>query len=143
MNMRREKAITQLEILLEYCESMMTGEHPAPVWRWDCEALQMAICRLRPVSREQVEKVWRGCEWCNGEHSNNGEISAYAEVECEGCDAGDNCPNAHSSDDPCYGMVDRALPVNFCPVCGRPLTDEAVQMVMERLGALHSETKTD
>lgn len=94
----------------------------------------MKLCNayLRPVSREQVEKVWRGCEWCNGEHSNNGEISAYTEVGCEGCDSGDNCPNAHSSDDPCYGIVDRALPVNFCPVCGKPRTDEAVQMVMER-----------
>lgn len=89
------------------------------------------------ISREQVEKVWRKCEWCNGEHSNNGEITAYAEVECEGCGAGDNCPNAHSSDDPCYGMVDRALPVNFCPVCGAPMTDEAVEMVMKRLEALY------
>ena len=101
------------------------------------QALDIALSALRPVSREQVEKVWRGCEWCNGEHSNNGEISAYAEVECEGCDAGDDCPNAHSSEDPCYGMVDRALPVNFCPSCGAPMTDEAVQMVMERLEALH------
>ena len=100
-------------------------------------ALDLALAALRPVSREQVEKVWRRCEWCNGEHSNNGEISAYAEVECEGCDAGDNCPNAHSSDDPCYGMVDRSLAVNFCPVCGCPLTDEAVEMVMGRLEALH------
>ena len=95
-------------------------------------AISMAVSALRPVSREQVEKVWRGCEWCNGEHSNNGEISAYAEVECDGCDAGDDCPNSHSSEDPCYGLVDRALPVNFCPVCGKPKTDEAVNMVLER-----------
>ena len=27
-------------------------------------------------------------------------------------------------------------PVNFCHECGRPLTDEAVQMVMERMEAL-------
>ena len=100
------------------------------------EAMSIVGKALRPVSREQVERVWKRCEWCNGEHSNNGEISAYAEVECEGCDAGDNCPNAHSSDDPCYGMVDRALPVNFCPVCGRPLTDEAVEMVMERINEM-------
>ena len=95
------------------------------------------------ISREQVEMVWRGCEWCNGEHSNNGEISAYAEVECEGCDAGNNCPNAHSSDDPCYGMVDRALPVNFCPSCGAPMTDKAVDMVMERMEVLKDGSSTD
>ena len=27
---------------------------------------------------------------------------------------------------------------SFCPVCGRPLTDEAVDMVMERLEALYA-----
>ena len=26
---------------------------------------------------------------------------------------------------------------SFCPVCGKPLTDEAVEMVMERMEALH------
>ena len=73
MSMTREEAITQLDLLLEYCESMMTSEYP--VWRRDCEALQMLIAALRPISREQVEKVWRG-EWIpwnggasNGPHS--------------------------------------------------------------------------
>ena len=103
------------------------------------EAMSIVGKALRPVSRERVEKVWRGCEWCNGEHSNNGEISAYAEVECEGCDAGNDCPNAHSSEDPCYGIVDRALPVNFCPVCGRAMTDEAVDMAMERINEVHGQ----
>ena len=51
--MTREEAITQLDLLLEYCESMMTSEYP--VWRRDCEALQMLIAALRPISREQVE----------------------------------------------------------------------------------------
>lgn len=32
---------------------------------------------------------------------------------------------------------------NYCPTCGSPMTDKAVDMVMERLEALHSETKTD
>lgn len=27
----------------------------------------------------------------------------------------------------------KALPVNFCPNCGAPMTDKAVEMVMERL----------
>ena len=128
--MTREEAIDRIK---DHMVAHHIGEYPHIKLK---EALDMALSAIRPVSREQVEKVWKRCEWCNGEHSNNGEISAYAEVECEGCDAGDNCPNAHSSDDPCYGMVDRALPVNFCPVCGRPLTDEAVEMVMERLEAL-------
>ena len=31
------------------------------------EALDIAIAALYPVSREQVEKVWKGCSWCNNE----------------------------------------------------------------------------
>lgn len=96
------------------------------------EAISMAVSALTQPTQEQMERVWTGCEWCNGEHSNDGEISAYAEVECEGCDAGDDCPNAHSSEDPCYGLVDRALPVNSCPVCGRPLTPAAWEELRKR-----------
>lgn len=135
--MTREEAIEELERLLSHWDDLENGKRS---FRWySKDAVGLAITALRPVSRERVEKVWRGCEWCNGEHSNNGEISAYAEVECDGCDAGDDCPNSHSSEDPCYGLVDRALPVNFCPVCGKPKTDEAVDMVMERLEDLHEE----
>ena len=136
--MTREEAIKRIDVIKSRCERL--GEKGLREWKMDAEACDLVLTALRPVSREQVEKVWRGCEWCNGEHSNNGEISAYAEVECDGCDAGDDCPNSHSSEDPCYGLVDRALPVNFCPVCGKPKTDEAVEMVMERLEALYHET---
>ena len=60
------------------------------------------------ISREQVEKVWRGCEKCNGA----GEYSRYAE------------------------NLTKILLAKYCPHCGRPLTDEAVDMVMERLEEL-------
>ena len=110
MSMTREEAITQLDLLLEYCESMMTSEYP--VWRRDCEALQMLIAALRPAIREQVEKVWRGCEKCNGA----GAYSRYAE------------------------NLTKTLLAKYCPHCGRPLTDEAVEMVVRRLEALHETT---
>ena len=32
------------------------------------------------------------------------------------------------------------LPTNYCPNCGAPMTDEAVEMVMERLEALKDGT---
>ena len=67
-----------------------------------------ALSALRPVSRERVEKVWRGCEKCNGA----GEYTRYAE------------------------NLTKILLAKYCPHCGRPLTDEAVEMVMERLEAL-------
>ena len=58
---------------------------------------------LRPVSREQVEKVWPGCINCHDKERLAKHIHCWP---------------------------------SFCPVCGKPLTNEAVQMVMERLEAL-------
>ena len=110
--MTREEAITQLDLLLEYCESMMTSEYP--VWRRDCEALQMLIAALRPVSREQVEKVWRG-EWIDTRESSKDVPTCM----CSRCT-----------------RVVVGLESKFCPDCGAPMTDKAVEMVMERLEAL-------
>ena len=31
------------------------------------EAIKMAVSALRPVSREQVEMVWTGCDICGGD----------------------------------------------------------------------------
>ena len=89
------------------------------------EALDLALSALRPVSREQVDKVWKGCSWCNneGKRPENWECSLL--------------------DDRGFSVVvgDEVVWTNaeFCPVCGKPLTDEAVQMVMERLEALKDE----
>ena len=122
--MTREEAITQLELLLEYCESMMTSEYP--VWRRDCEALQMLISALRPVSREQVEKVWRG-EWIgSGDGYADGEL-VYDTWTCSEC--------GHVIDE----EDDPDMLPQFCPKCYAAMTDEAVQMVMRRLEDLHEE----
>ena len=32
-------------------------------------------------------------------------------------------------------------PRNFCPMCGRPLTDEAVEITLRRLEALHENNR--
>ena len=84
------------------------------------EAIDIAIAALRPISREQVEKVWRG-KW---KYSHTSEIDHFAVVKCSKCG---------------YEAFAISLFVkdgNFCPSCGAPMTDEAVQMVMERLEAL-------
>ena len=77
------------------------------------------IAALRPVSREQVEKVWRG-EWTPGD-----SICPFCEKnKFDGLDAdiwADWMPS-------------------FCPNCGAPMTDEAVDMVMEKINNME-ETK--
>ena len=72
------------------------------------------ITALRPVSREQVEKVWRGCKYCDEEWGTCNPITNR------------------------FTMPPRGG-IRFCPMCGRPLTDEAVEMMLERLEALKDE----
>ena len=73
-------------------------------------ALGMAVYALRPVSRERVERI-RG-EWKNFKPL----------IECQIC--GDIYNR--------YGE-NEGKPFDFCPACGSPITDEAVDMVMEKL----------
>ena len=72
------------------------------------------ITALRPVSRERVEKVWRGCKYCDEEWGTCNPITNR------------------------FTMPPRGG-IRFCPMCGRPLTDEAVEMMLERLEALKDE----
>ena len=85
------------------------------------EALDVALFALRPVSRERVEKVWRGY-WEHDEISS--EKSKTGKFLLPTC----SCSK-------CGSYVQQEA--NFCPVCGDAKTDEAVEMVMERLEALH------
>lgn len=106
--------MTKEEIIKQYEAAVEGGELIAPFMGEDekelYEMLKAGLSALRPVSREQVEKVWRGCEKCNGA----GEYSRYAE------------------------NLTKILLAKYCPHCGRPLTDEAVDMVMERLEGMNN-----
>ena len=88
--------------------------------------LDTILTALRPVSKEQVEKVWRG-EW---NYSHTTETDHFAVVKCSKC--------GHEA----FAIALYVKDENFCPHCGAPMTDEAVQMVMERLEAL-KDGKTD
>lgn len=72
------------------------------------------ISALRPVTREQVEKVWRG-EWIGIPN-----MGVY-DIACSKCG---------------YSTGIRFWSSDFCPNCGAPLTDEAVDMVMERINKM-------
>ena len=90
----------------------------------DYEAYKIALTALHPVSREQVERMrgqWQWYKPCRespekwwGICSTCGHKQLLGEGE-----------------------------VNFCPSCGAPMTDEAVQMVMERLEALYGQEEED
>lgn len=109
MSITREQAATWFE----------TMHPPGPAAR---EMYRMAAKALLPVSREQVEQVWRGCSWCNNEGKKP------ENWECSLLD--DDGFSVVTGDELCWTNAE------FCPVCGKPLSDEAVEMVMERLGAL-------
>ena len=81
--------------------------------------LDTILTALRPVSREQVEKM-RG-EW---NYSHTTEIDHFTVVKCSKC--------GHEA----FAMAIHVKDGNFCPHCGAPMTDEAVEMVMERLEEL-------
>ena len=104
MGMTREEAIAEIKY---YMESDSYADAPSN------EACKMAINALRPVSREQVERV-RG-EWIN----TNKEVEQMC--KCSKCG---------------YPISYFWSRTPFCPNCGAPMTDEAVDMVLKRLEAL-------
>lgn len=93
-------------------------------------AVNFALSALHPVSRGQVEKVWRGeWEWYDEEVGSPLEgIEREWGWRCSKC----KVVLPDDFDDP-----DNPPTMRFCQWCGAPMTDEAVQMVMKRLEALH------
>ena len=131
MSMTREGAIAVLEESKRQNEIMK--DNPSIFWASHqmaegiknaerrIAALDLALSALRPVSREQVEKVFRG-EWLHD-----------PETGYEHCD---KCSHTISLDD----YMNRKPPL-FCEMCGDAKTDDAVQMVMERMEAPHEITE--
>ena len=105
--MMLEKAIKLLKQYQGYDPMFPDGETLKHAFDLTDETVDTLLTALRPVSREQVEKVWEKCQ-----HS---RVCGT----CKVCVSG------------------RYQQANFCAACGAPLTDEAVEMVMERLEALY------
>ena len=118
MSMTQEQALKLLE---------------RPIYKWSMdwderedglnytEAIEIAIAALRPVSREQVEKVWPGCPYCK--EDGEGYVQKFGAYSIQ---------NGELTTGHC-----KPQKIKFCPHCSRPLTDEAVEMVMERVEALN------
>ena len=118
MSMTREEAIAVLAESKRQNEVMR--DNPSTFWASHqmadgvknaerrIAALDIALSALRPVSREQVERM-------RGEWISTGAISC----KCSSCN--------HL--EPKY----RVDEYNCCPYCMAPMTDEAMDMVMERM----------
>ena len=116
--MTREEAIVYFESLLKRFEEM----HETETSYWGkvhtettIEAIRTALTALQPVSREQVEKVWPGCEACKDAGLAIGEVQFYGPFE---------------------GPIDVSGNMHYCPNCGRPITPVAKDRQGKRLEAL-------
>lgn len=112
--MKREEAIKLLKQYQGYEPMFPDGETLKHAFDLTDETVDTLLTALRPVSRERVEKVWRG-HWVRCKHADY--------YVCNKC-----------------STVSKAGEDEFCKSCGAPMTGEAVQMVMERLEALHETT---
>ena len=131
MSMTREEAIKHL---LHDWHINLGCEFAIKPGRLDdfLAAVDVALTALRPVSREQVEKVWRGeWEWYDEEVGSPLDgIEREWGWRCSKC----KVVLPDDFDDP-----DNPPAMRFCQWCGSTMTDEAVQMVMERLEAIHND----
>ena len=110
--MTREEIIERLRMMK--AAWMMTADttpESQETAEWAAEAINGAISALKGPTREQVEKM-RG-EWI-----------------IEDAGDGDRRKKCSLCNQPISGWWGRD---RFCSNCGAPMTDEAVDMVMERL----------
>lgn len=105
--MTREEAIA---FLIQYTDNECYTEKCQ-------EANRMAISALCPVSREQMEKVFPGCDFCKKELNDYPFITAIGE----------------------YGDSINSYIPQYCPLCGRPLTPEAWEETRKRMDVLKRE----
>ena len=105
-----EKQLTAAQVVLDSGFGSNPGENDS-LYRRRKEMAEIALSALRPVSREQVEKVCKG-EWIVQQDEHKEYIK-----KCSKCGF------------PISGWwgADK-----FCANCGAPMTDEAVDMMLER-----------
>ena len=115
----REAALKSCKDRLEHLENAPSHHCGKRQRKRAIELEKVKIEALSPITREQVEKM-RGKFFQAGI-----DDVAQDTWRCSRCLAQE------------FGNIQG---INFCPSCGAPMTDKAVDMVMERLEALYEET---
>ena len=134
--MTLEEAIKLLKQYQGYEPMFPDGETLKHAFDLTDETVDTLLAALRPVSREQVEQM-RG-EWV-AKHRHRGGFRRATGVDDMGEQRTITIDERCEYDDLYCSKCGKQSPdnfLNFCGYCGAPMTDEAVQMVMERLEAL-------
>lgn len=117
--MTREEIIKELEKTVAGAE-ILTSLGYEEVNEY-LDIFKVALSALRPITREQAEKVWRG-EWIQEDPP----VEFYI---CSKCGE-----SAVATAD--HGYHYRST---FCPHCGAPMTDKALEITMKRLEELRND----
>ena len=113
--------------------------------------------KIKPLTSEQLRQMdentlaaysyppakidhesWKPCEYCCDTKSRKTyKIEKYPgvcdfETFLDGTD--EIAVNAYNHYTPCTEEICFAFPVSYCPKCGRPLTDEAWDLLEKRIG---------
>ena len=115
--MTREEAIKLLKQYQGYDPMFPDGETLKHAFDLTDETVDTLLTALRPVSRERMERM-RG-EWMFKPFYKGTSRGA---IECQEC----------------KGAFEGSVEFNFCPNCGAPMTDEAVDIMVKRLEATRS-----
>lgn len=128
MSMTREQAIKHIEDIRASALENLGAKYAygcEGYYRTRIELSDICLTALRPVSRERVKRAWKGCPECEPTCGSCVHMGAWDKhgkpYICEQCV---NCSNFESDQ-------------KFCEVCGAPMTDEAVEMVTERMNKLY------
>lgn len=94
------------------------------------KAFDMAISALRAQQTLLDRSRWEGCDYC-ADHKYNVELCPMLSHDEDDCDRGmyiyDGCLISNS------GEFQEAK-INFCPMCGRPFTEESWEELERRIG---------
>ena len=113
MSMTREEARIELQDMKNTFEEYEPGGSRSQM------ALKVALTALRPVSREQVERIWFR--------------EPYSRLETR---QGDDGSIVYSAVNTCMACWHETPIGNFCHNCGAAQTAEGVEIIMKRVEAL-------